>query len=94
MPYRTSNRALAETGIGTILRRARMRRGHSQEELANCVGMSASSISHIEQGSDLKASTLLRVAAECHLEILFVPKETVPFVRALLDERSSRKGHA
>lgn len=72
--------------MGSILRRARMRRGHSQEELANSVGMSASSISNIELGSDFKTSTLLRMAAECGCEVLIVPKESVPFVHAVLDD--------
>lgn len=49
-------------------------------------GMSAASVSHIESGSDLKASTLLRLASECDLEMLLVPAEAVPYLRAMLDD--------
>jgi transcriptional regulator with XRE-family HTH domain len=86
VPYSKENRVLQGSGIGTILRSARIRRGQSQEELANSVGMSASSISHIESGSDLKTSTLLRMAAECECEVVIVPKECVRYVRAVLDD--------
>jgi transcriptional regulator with XRE-family HTH domain len=84
VPYSKSNRILADSGIGILLRRARERRKRSQEDLATRVGMSAASISHIELGSDLKTSTLLRLAAESRLEVLIVPAEAVPYVRAVL----------
>jgi len=48
--------------------------------------MSASSISHIELGSDFKTSTLLRMAAECGCEVLIVPRESIPFVHAVLED--------
>ena len=86
MPYSKDRRILEGSGIGTILRSARIRRGHSQEGLANSVGMSPTSISHIELGSDFKTSTLLRMAAECDCEVLIVPKEAVRFVRAVLND--------
>lgn len=58
------------------------------------VGMAASSISHIELGSDFKTSTFLRMAAECECEVLIVPKEAVPLVRAVLDDVSARGRNA
>jgi hypothetical protein len=48
--------------------------------------MSAASISHIELGSDLKTSTLLRLAAQSKLELIIVPAEAVPYIRAVLDD--------
>jgi len=90
MPYSKERRILQDSGLGRILRRARVRAGQSQEDLANSVGMSASSISNIELGSDFKTSTLLRMAAQCGCEVLIVPKESLPFVHAVLDDMSRR----
>lgn len=84
MPYLREKRVLKDAGIGKALRDARLARGFSQEYLATCVGMSASSISHIEAGADLKTSTLLRLASECRLEVYVVPKAAAHIVSALL----------
>ena len=86
MPYSKANRILIDVGIGNVLRKARERRGRSQEELAVLAGMSASSIHHIEMGADFKTSTLLRLAAQCDLEVVIVPKDAVPYVKAVLDD--------
>ena len=84
MPYLRERRALQDAGIGQALRKARLSRGYSQEYLATCTGMSASSISNIEAGADLKTSTLLRLASECGLEVYFVPKPAAHIVSTLL----------
>ncbi len=69
-----------------------MRIGRSQESVATSIGMSAASISHIELGSDLMTSTLLRVAVELGLEIVIVPRKTLPQIRAVVTEnRLNRK---
>jgi transcriptional regulator with XRE-family HTH domain len=86
MPYSKANRVLGEVGIGSALRKARERCGKSQEELAVLAGMSASSIHHIEMGADFKTSTLLRLAAQCGLEVVIVPKDAVPYLKSVLDD--------
>ncbi len=85
MPY-SKSRVLADAGIGTALRKAREKIGRSQEDVAMSAGMSAASISHIELGSDMKTSTLLRVAAAADLEVMIVPAAALPFVRAVLED--------
>lgn len=89
MPYSRDKRILQDAGIGQTLRHARLARGFSQEYLANCTGMSASSISNIEAGADLKTSTLLRLASECGLEVYFVPRRAARVVTALLHDLDS-----
>jgi len=86
VPYSKHNRLLESAGIGASLKAARERALRSQEDLAVSLGMSASSISHIELGSDLRTSTLLRITSELRLEIVIVSAEALPRVRAVIDD--------
>ena len=74
------------TGLGRILATARGRLGLSQSELARRLGVSGANLSRIEHGTDLRVSTLLEIARALQLEPMLVPKESVPSVRALLDD--------
>jgi hypothetical protein len=47
---------------------------------------SAANLSRIENGKDLRVSTLLDIARTLGLEPMLVPKMYVPSVRALLDD--------
>jgi transcriptional regulator with XRE-family HTH domain len=72
--------------VGRLLAAARERLGLSQSELARRLGVSGANLSRIEHGADLRVSTLLDVARALQLEPMLVPKESVPSVRALLDD--------
>jgi transcriptional regulator with XRE-family HTH domain len=74
------------TALGRILAAARERLGLSQSELARRLGVSGANLSRIEHGTDLRVSTLLEIARALQLEPMLVPKESVPSVRALLDD--------
>jgi HTH-type transcriptional regulator / antitoxin HipB len=73
--------------LGRGLRERRLRRKVAQGELAARLGMSAANLSRIEHGADFRVSTLLELARELRLEPILVPKEHVPAVRAIIDER-------
>jgi HTH-type transcriptional regulator / antitoxin HipB len=72
--------------IGRILAAAREYAGLSQTELARRLDVSASNLSRIEHGADLRVSTLLEIARELQFEPMLIPKNLVPAVRAILEE--------
>ena len=77
--------------IGHLLAATRERLGLSQAELARRLGVSGANLSRIENGADLRVSTLIDVARALQLEPMLVPKEHVPSVRALLDDLHEAK---
>jgi transcriptional regulator with XRE-family HTH domain len=78
--------------VGRLLAAARERLGLSQSALARRLGVSAANLSRIEHGADLRVSTLLELARALQLEPMLVPKESVPPVRALLDDLHRAQG--
>jgi transcriptional regulator with XRE-family HTH domain len=79
------NLATGERPIGDVLSVARRLRGFTQTELATRLAVSNANISRIEHGADLRVSTLVELARELELELILVPREHLPAVRALLD---------
>ncbi len=73
-----------EQPIGASLAALRKRRGLSATQLAARLRVSKANVHRIEHGGDLRVSTLLDIARELGMEPVFVPKETVGAVRALL----------
>lgn len=65
------------TSIQEDLRDARKRMGWSQRELASRSGIGQSHIQRIEQGSDVRLSTLQRIAQAMGGEIVLLPAEVV-----------------
>jgi transcriptional regulator with XRE-family HTH domain len=64
------------TALAAPLRAMRKRRGLTQAELAERTGRAQTHISAIERGSyDLRASTLMTIAAALGCEVVLVPKE-------------------
>lgn len=75
------------------LRDARIRKGFSQRELSARSGIPQSHISKIESGSvDLRVSSLIALARVLDLELLVVPKKSVPAIQSII--RSSNGTHA
>jgi len=85
MPY-SGKRLLESSGLGPCLQAARERAGRSQADLATALGMDPSSISHIELGSDLRTSTLFRIAAELDLEVVIVTRDALPHVNGVIED--------
>ena len=67
------------------LREARQRKGFSQRELSAKSGVPQSHISKIESGSvDLRVSSLIALARVLDLELMLVPKKSVPAVMSIV----------
>jgi HTH-type transcriptional regulator / antitoxin HipB len=77
-------------GVGALLAAERRRQGISQGELARRLGVAQSNLSRIENGADLRVSTLLEIARVLQLEPMLVPKRSTRSVRALLDDAGAR----
>ena len=68
--------------LAAPLRAMRKRRGLTQAELAERTGRAQTHISAIERGSyDLRASTLMTIAAALGCEVMLVPKEQAAELR-------------
>jgi transcriptional regulator with XRE-family HTH domain len=79
----------AEHIVGA-LRAARQEKGLSQRELSAKAGVPQGHISKIESGAvDLKLSSLIALARVLGLEIVAVPRKTIPAVQALTRARDS-----
>jgi HTH-type transcriptional regulator/antitoxin HipB len=73
--------------IATILTAARHRAGLSQRALGAKLGIAQSHLSKIERAAvDPQVSSLMEIARVLGLELMFVPKQLVPAVRALQRE--------
>ncbi len=82
----------AREHIARLLRSARQARGLSQRELSAKSGVPQSHISKIETGAvDLRVSSLVALARVLDLELMLVPRKTVPAVHSLVrsTERAS-----
>lgn len=75
----------AREHIARLLRSARQARGLSQRELSAKSGVPQSHISKIETGAvDLRVSSLITLARVLDLELVLVPRKTVPAVHSLV----------
>lgn len=71
--------------IGQLLKKARKDLGYSQKRVAEVAGISRLRYHDIEAGrSSARATTLISIARALELELMFVPREWVPAVNALL----------
>lgn len=74
----------AAAQIAEALRDARQRRGLSQRALSERVGVPQSHISRIESGAvDLRLSSLVALARALGLELVLVPRQSIPAVNAV-----------
>lgn len=72
------------TVISETLRAIREAKGIRQSELARTIGMDPGHLSRIESGqSNPNIATLTEIARALDLEIMLVPREKVPTVRAI-----------
>lgn len=69
------------------LKAARRDQAKSQRALSAQTGIPQSRLSLIESGAvDLRVSTLLHIARSLDLEVMLVPRHSVPLVRAMTRE--------
>ena len=70
--------------ITSALREARRAKGLSQRQLAERVGITQAQISRIEKALvDPRLSTIVELGRSLELELMLVPRQLVPTVRAL-----------
>ncbi|HEY9792416.1 MAG TPA: helix-turn-helix transcriptional regulator [Candidatus Obscuribacterales bacterium] len=75
----------------SALTEARKQRGWSQRDLAEKLEMKQSQISEIEAGKrDLRTGTLVDIARCLGLELVLVPRRSLPAVSYLLQSGSAR----
>ena len=74
----------AGTVISETLRAIREAKGIRQSELARTIGMDPGHLSRIESGqSNPNIATLTEIARALDLEIMLVPRDKIPAVRAI-----------
>ncbi len=78
------------TDIALWVRAARAARGLTQRDLAARSTIDQSHISRIEKGLDARISTLSAVVNAMGGELMVIPSDLAPTVRALLNERYSQ----
>ena len=71
--------------IGHVLKRRRATLGLSQAAVAAKAGATQPQISALERGANVRASTLLSISRALGLEPMFVPREILPVVEAILE---------
>jgi transcriptional regulator with XRE-family HTH domain len=89
-PRRNSVEVSGPESLGEVLGRTRRGRGICRAEHARRLGMSAANIARIEQGGDMRVSTLLELARQLKLEPILVPKKLVMSVKEMI--RFDREG--
>lgn len=71
--------------IAATLKAARETKGFSQRDLSKRTGVPQSHISNIENGAvDLRLSSLIELARVLGLELMLLPRKTVPAVRSIV----------
>ena len=84
MPYTTEQ-------IASMLKSARRAKGISQRALGGKVAVPQSHISKIENGTvDLRVSSLVELARALHLELMLVPRRSVPAVQSIIRADAER----
>ena len=77
--------------IAEALKAARERKGLSQRALGAKSGVPQSHISKIEKGTvDIRVSSLVALARVLELEISLVPRQAVPAVNAIIQNRDKQ----
>jgi len=80
------------SNIGRTLRQARRLVGLSQRELARQIGLGQSHIQRVENGDDLRLSTLKKFADAFDAEIVLVPRKTAGIVRHMAADEWRKQG--
>jgi HTH-type transcriptional regulator/antitoxin HipB len=76
--------------IAAALKTAREARGLSQRALSELAGVPQSHISKIERGAvDLRVSSLIELARILDLELVLVPRKSVPAVESVIRSMTS-----
>ena len=71
------------------IHQARLEKGWSQIELAQKAGITQSHLSRIERGEiDLRLSNVIQLARLVDLELMFVPRNTIPAIKVLSQQLS------
>ena len=78
--------------MGKTIRRARRAMGWSQRELASRAGMGQSHVLRVEQGSDVRLSTLQRLADALGAEWVMLPRQTSNMAQHMGDLAWRRMG--
>ena len=78
--------------IGKTIRRARRAMGWTQRELAQRAGMGQSHVLRVEQGSDVRLSTLQRLAEALGAEFVMLPRQTSNMAQHMGDIAWRRMG--
>ena len=72
------------------LKSARQKKGLSQRAFAKIAGLPQSRLSKIENGLvDLQTSSLLEIARTLDLELMLIPRQTVPAVNSLIRQSAN-----
>jgi transcriptional regulator with XRE-family HTH domain len=77
--------------LGESLRQARVDKKLSQLELARKLGFTQATISHAENGRDLKLGTLVEIARALDLEPLLVPRKLVPAINTIVGTEAANR---
>jgi HTH-type transcriptional regulator/antitoxin HipB len=65
--------------LGTLIHNERVRRGMSQQALADLAGTGQKTVSHVENGKEgTKLETIFGLLAALDLEMRFAPRSQVP----------------
>jgi HTH-type transcriptional regulator / antitoxin HipB len=70
--------------LSSKLKKRRLDRSLEQKSMLLKIGMSQQQYQRIESGSDTRVSTLLRVLEGLDLSLVFIPKEKLQAVEAIL----------
>ena len=73
-----------DSELRSALKRRRTELGLTQREVARRGGIEQRQVSTFERGGDVTLSTLLKLASALEMELLPVPREGVPSIRAVI----------
>lgn len=77
-----------------VLARARQERGLSQRALGERLNVPQSHISKIERGkTDLRLSSLIEMARHLDLEVVLVPRQVLPALRAITERETAEENY-
>jgi HTH-type transcriptional regulator / antitoxin HipB len=62
------------TELGAHVRRVRQEKGFRQEELADRIGVTRTTVSRLERGESVSVDTALRALSECGYAMAIAPK--------------------
>jgi len=95
MPRRISKGAPYQTTeLVKVLVRARLESGLSQRALGERLNVPQSHISRIERGkTDIRLSSLIEMARRLDLEVVLVPRQVLPALRAITAPKASEEDY-